>query len=149
MLTAGCGAVDDLLDDEKQSPESGSESESPDEELITAALADQERLLATCLGVRARHKSTRQTLAPIVEHHREHIRVLGGEPSNQRDRSRIPSAPGKALRALRQKEAAAAKRRASNAQQAEAGELARVLAAIAASQRQHEYVLDAAIRGGQ
>lgn len=143
-LATGCGAVDDFLDDGPD-PASAPESESSDERLVAAALSDQERLLATCLAVRARHGSVRAALGPLVEHHRTHVRILGGEPSHRRARSGVSSSARDALKALRGDEGGAARRRARDALRAESGELARVLAAIGASERQHEYVLDEAI----
>ena len=146
-LATGCGAVDGLLGDDGEGGDASTASpkpESSDEDLVSGALAEQERLLALCLAVRARNKSVRAALKPLIEHHRTHVRILGGEPSNERSGSGV-SSPRKALTTLRRREAAAAKRRARDAQRAESGELARVLAAISASQRQHEYVLDEAL----
>ncbi|HLR85977.1 MAG TPA: hypothetical protein VK059_13560 [Nocardioidaceae bacterium] len=142
----GCATVDDLLNDDE--PSQSPEPESSDDRLVADALADQERLLASCLAVRARHESLRGSLAPLVEHHREHVRVLGGEPSSRRSRSGVASSPRKSLVVLGRMERAAAKRRAHDAQRAESGELARVLAAISASLLQHEYVLNSSIGGG-
>lgn len=146
-LATGCATVDDLLTDDDE-PSQTPEPESSDDRLVADALADQERLLASCLAVRARHESLRGSLAPLVEHHREHVRVLGGEPSSRRSRSGVASSPRKSLTVLGRMERTAAKRRAHDAQRAESGELARVLAAISASQLQHEYVLNSSIGRG-
>ncbi|UYM04478.1 hypothetical protein [Solicola gregarius] len=146
-LAAGCGAVDDLLDDDSGSP-SPEQSKSADDRLIASALADQERLLARCLAVRAAHHSLRTTLAPIADHHRVHVEILGGDPTKRRARIKVPSSEPKALAALRDLEDAARTRRTSDANRAASGEFARVLAAIAASEAQHVQVLDQAIGGG-
>ncbi|MDN5853980.1 MAG: hypothetical protein L0K86_14255 [Actinomycetia bacterium] len=143
-LASGCSVVDDVLPDDAE-PSQAPESESSDDQLMADALADQEQMLALCLAVRAQHKSARKVLAPLVRHHREHVRVLGGDPSSRRARSGMSSSQKKALTALRRKESTAAKQRAHDAQRAKSGELARVLAAIAASQLQHEFVLGSAI----
>ncbi|UPK76604.1 hypothetical protein MU582_08205 [Nocardioidaceae bacterium SCSIO 66511] len=143
-LVGGCGAIDDVLGDDSE-PSSPDQSESADDRLIASALADQERILARALAVRAAHRSLRQTLSPVVEHHRTHVEILGGEVSKRRAQVDVPQAPGKALRMLRRFEETAAEHRTSDARRARSGEFARVLAAIAASQSQHVYLLDQAI----
>lgn len=145
VLTAGCGSVGDLLDDEPASVDP-STSASSDEQLIDTVLRDQEQLLAAATATLRRHRNLRSTLDPIVDHHRTHVEILGGDPSERARKSSIPRGEPDAIRALAQLERNAAKRRAVDAQRAESGEFARALAGIAASQVQHEYLLDQLVK---
>lgn len=146
-LTAGCGAVDDLLEDESPTPEAVRPPESADERLLETALADQERVLAECLAARAAHRPLRGLLGPLVDHHRTHVEILGGRPADKRTRD-VPGDKTRALQRLRDVERRAAERRAADAGKARAGELARVLAGIGASQNQHVYLVDRALADG-
>lgn len=145
-LAGGCGAAEDVLGNGVRGsaapPRSG---DSSDDRTLASALSDQEQVLAYCLAVRAAHKPLRSLLSPLVDHHRTHVQILGGDPSARRPDADVPSNRSKALQHLRGVEHTAARRRSTEASRAQAGEFARVLAGIAASQEQHVYLLDRAM----
>lgn len=142
-LLSGCGPVDDLLGDGSTGSTGDEKSPSADERLLQDARADQRRVLADCLAVRAAQPQLRELLTPMVDHHRTHVELLGGEPSRRKSR-RAPRTTAKALEWLRDVELKASRRRSTDAGRAQAGELARVLAGIAASQAQHGHLIDEA-----
>ncbi|MGH3357916.1 MAG: hypothetical protein ACRDO7_03875 [Nocardioidaceae bacterium] len=143
-FVGGCGAVDDLLDNE---PEADPQAPAPsaDERLLESARSDQQRVLAGCVAVRAAHKPVRDLLAPIIDHHRTHVEILGGEPSDGAARADVPADQTRALQRLRDLEQRASAQRADDASRARAGEFARVLAGISASQAQHAYLIEQAL----
>lgn len=135
--------MDDLLGEDSSGPAGEQPPASADERLLDKALGDQRRVLADCMAVRASQPELRELLAPMVDHHRTHVELLGGKPSGRRSRN-APRKPADALGWLRDVELKAATKRSTDAGRARAGELARILAGIAASQAQHGYLIDEA-----
>ncbi|MFY0409123.1 hypothetical protein [Solicola sp. PLA-1-18] len=155
VALAGCGALDRV-----PRPAPRRREDDADETLVAAALADQQRVLAVAVATRSVHPALAATLDPVVEHHRTHVTVLGGSPDDASTpsptASTSPSAtaspnlptisadPAVALSELGAAERAAGEARGSNSTAAASGDLARVLAAMAAGQAQHVVVLAAA-----
>lgn len=113
----------------------------PDASLVTTVRRDEGRIVAAYRGVLRQQPQLRPDLDVLQAHHETHIDVLGGRTAG------IPaSAPAGSARAavadlMRLEQQAVAARR-DDALAARSGELARVLAAMAASSAQHAVVLD-------
>lgn len=113
-----------------------------DAALVDAVRRDEDRLFAAYRAALRKHRQLRRDLAVLQGHHEAHLEVLGARPAG----SDAPAATGSARQAVadlarRERAAVAGRRRDSGA--ATSGELARVLAAMAASSAQHVVVLDA------
>jgi hypothetical protein len=115
---------------------------SPDELLRRAVAADEARLLETYASTRRAHPGLAEHLAPFVRRHEEHLKAMGGKPSTRATPtptgSVTPVDPVTAVGNLGQAEAAAARMRQADCLRAEDGELARLLASIAACEALHE-----------
>jgi hypothetical protein len=112
-----------------------------------AALLNELKLLQRCEATARRHRSLKATLRPLAGDHRAHVRALLGmsdapvrRPKTAR---RVPADAGKALAELRRAERRAVEARVADCVAASSGELAALLAAIAASGAQHSSVLAA------
>lgn len=118
---------------------------SADETAAARALRDTVRLAATYDAVLARHKKLRPTLRSLRADLQEHLGVLSGALGDAATESgKPPSVPRSSTAALRQlaaDENAMLRRRRRDAIRAESGELARLLASIAASHAQHTELL--------
>lgn len=146
MLAAGCtGDDDDTIPPPGTATASGpiptpapTTTVDPDTATVDAVRRDEDRLVAAYRSVGQR----RPELRILQAHHRHHVRLLGGEPSHA-----APTRPRQTTRAalkwLRGLETQAAAHRRGDALAAVSGDLARVLAAMAASSAQHVVVLDA------
>jgi hypothetical protein len=115
-----------------------------DEALVAAALDDTRRLRAVYAALTDRHPGTRRVVAPLRAHLDEHLAALGddGASTGARPTTVARSRP-KALRSVRRSEQQASAARLADAVAAESGDLARVLAAMAAAHAQHALVLGA------
>lgn len=111
----------------------------PDAQLVAAVVRDEQRLLNAYRSV-SFHGELRRELADLSDHHRSHLQVLGAAPE-----AVAPTRPGLAatvqLRQLERIESGAVAQRRRDALAARSGDLARTLAAMAASSAQHVVVL--------
>ena len=126
-------------------PDPASPEESVDDALAERALRDTTRLAATYDAVIARHRGLRSTLAGPRADLQEHLDVLSGALGDtDAEPGRPPAVPGStraAVRRLADIETSMVRRRGRDAVDAESGELARLLASIAASHAQHRELL--------
>ena len=105
---------------------------------------DERRLEAAYRAAVTRHRVLRREVGPLIAHHQAHLKMLGAAPdqSSQRDRSRSAR---DAVAALRQLEIDATSSLRRHALAARSGDLARVIASMAASSAQHGDVLGAVV----
>ena len=112
-----------------------------DADLVAAVLQDEDRLVTAYRIHGVGRPDLRRELDTLADHHRSHLRVLGGAPAQAAPTTpRVSPAVG--VRRLRQLEAGAVEQRRRDAVAARSGDLARVLAAMAASSAQHVVVLE-------
>jgi hypothetical protein len=117
--------------------------------LRDAAVVAERRLLELCEATARRHPSTAQLLRPVRQGHRAHVRVLEGlwrAPTSQppaADHGRVPADRRSALADLRRAEQRVVDARLADCLDARVGELAALLASIAASDAQHVSLLAA------
>lgn len=127
-------AADGVIDD----------SSTGDQELVAAAVADARDLVTAYAALPEQHRELRRVAAPLQAHLLEHLAALG-EPAEP---STAPAAPARRqavrhlVRHLVRAERRARDARADDAVSAGSGDLARVLASIAASHAQHAVVLE-------
>lgn len=123
-----------------------------DTALVAAVRRDEQRLVATYRAASQRHPQLRPDVEVLQAHHVAHLEVLGAGAAGAREPARGRSAR-QAVLDLRRRERQAVSDRRRDALAAGSGELARVLAAMAASSAQHVVVLDGlarpARRGGR
>jgi hypothetical protein len=114
----------------------------PDELLRRAVAADETRLLEMYGAVQLAHPDLAERLAPFIRRHQEHLQAVGGAASQQvtptPTSSTTPVDPSTAVVRLAEAEAAAARTREAGCLRAADGELARLLASIAACEALHE-----------
>lgn len=91
-------------------------------------------------GLVAVHPEVRRAVVPLRAHLVEHLTALGERAGSRAERS--PRSRQRALRALLATERTASQERLADARTADSGDLARVLASIAASHAQHALLLD-------
>ncbi|MGI8985974.1 MAG: twin-arginine translocation signal domain-containing protein [Nocardioidaceae bacterium] len=121
----------------------------PDAELVAAAVTTHRALLASYGGIVRAHPSTRPEVKVLMDQLGEHLSALGA-PTHQSGRP--PPARRRrpeALTALRDAEAGASADRVADSRFAESGDVARVLASVAACHAQHVDVLDDLLRAGR
>jgi len=112
-----------------------------DADLVAAVLQGEDRLVTAYRIHGVDRPDLRRELETLADHHRSHLRVLGGAPAQAAPATpRVSPAVG--VRRLRQLEAGAVEQRRRDAVAARSGDLARVLAAMAASSAQHVVVLE-------
>lgn len=119
---------------------------SGDDHRVASALLDLQRLAARYTATAQVHRSLRAPLRPLRRQLAEQATVLGGT-LDARPLLRTPQVPssGRALRALQDAERRAGAARRIDALAAVSGQLARLLAALAASHAQHVVVLTEAL----
>jgi hypothetical protein len=147
--TAAGGLLTGCSDDDESptvdEPDAASPDESVDDALAERALRDTTRLAAIYDAVIARHRRLRPTLSGARADLQEHLDVLSGALGDtDADPGRPPAVPGSARaaeRRLADVETAMVRRRRRDAVDAESGELARLLASIAASHAQRGELL--------
>lgn len=124
---------------------SAATSASTDDPLVSRALRDAARLAATYDAVLDRHKRLRELMADLRADLTEHLDVLSGTADDAGPTTdpigRVPRSARAARRRLAAAEETAARRRRKDAIAAESGELARLLASIAANHAQHQRLL--------
>ncbi len=143
-VLAGCSGDDEGATDNVSVAPTASDP-SADETAAARALRDTVRLAATYDAVLARHKKLRPTLRGPRADLQEHLDVLSGALGDGTTASgkplSLPGSPNAALRQLASDENAMLRRRRRDAIRAESGELARLLASIAACHAQHVELL--------
>jgi len=110
--------------------------------LVAAIVRDKQRLVAAYQATLSGHRDLRRDVRVLLVHHRDHLRALGAtaEKSTRPDRS---GSLREALASLRQLEIDATRSLRGQALAARSGDLARVVAAMAASSAQHADLLGA------
>jgi hypothetical protein len=98
------------------------------------------RLAESYEGLAARHPGTRRATVLLRTHLREHLDALGDQAPGAA-RARSSRSRRQALRELAAAERAASAARLDDALNAASGDLARVLASMAASHAQHALIL--------
>jgi hypothetical protein len=117
---------------------------SPDELLKRAVAADEARLLDMYAAAALAHPDLAEPLAPFVRRHGEHREAVGGRlratptPSATKANTLVAENPAAAVAELAEAEATAAEARRADCLRAQNGELARLLASIAACEALHE-----------
>lgn len=119
----------------------GSTDPDEDEALAAATARQAAELVAAYRATTRRHPQLRPRLTALATHHERHLRVLGGDAVGADPGRRAPASVRSALARLSRSESALRRRRASAAGRAESGDLARVLASVAACQAQHLVLL--------
>ena len=149
VLLAGCDTGDDISPPESSgsSPATAETTEAseqtPDQALVDGVLAE----LTTALAVVAQARKTPQlkrALIPLTKAHRQHVRVLEGELTNESPPGPSPD-PAVSLRLVRQSERRLHVTLVDAAERAESGALARLLASMSASVTQHLSVLSSGV----
>lgn len=113
---------------------------SSDQNLVARAVEQTRRLAESYDGLAVRHPGTRRATALLRTHLREHLDALGDQaPATARRPT--PRSRRRAVRALAAAEQAASAARLDDALIAASGDLARVLASMAASHAQHALIL--------
>jgi Domain of unknown function (DUF4439) len=120
-------------------------TESGDEEIVAAALRDATRLAASYAAALDRHPDLEGLLADLLADVEEHVDVLTGATDDSdgetRADSTVPRSARDARRWLADLEKQAIRRRRTDSVAAESGDLARLLASMAACHSQHVRVL--------
>jgi hypothetical protein len=111
-----------------------------DARLVARAVTRARGLVADYAGLVAAHPDVRRAVSPLRGHLVEHLTALGEKAGSEAARS--PRSRQRALRALLATERTALQERLADARTADSGDLARVLASIAASHAQHALLLD-------
>ena len=158
-LTAGCSGSGETVSPRPSTPVTSTPASStpqpspvdPDAQLVMAVVRDQQRLVAAYRAELGRHRELRSALGALLDHHETHLDVLRAAARGSGE-----STPGRSVQQavahLRRLEADATTFLRSQANAASSGELARVLASMAASAAQHVVVLDGLViarRGGR
>jgi len=136
FLVVGCTAEDDQSRAERVPP--------PDELLRRAVAADESRLLEMYAATQLAHPDLAELVTPFVRRHQEHLQAVGGAVSQATPTPTSSATPGDraiTLGRLAEAEAAAARTREADCLRAVDGELARLLASIAACESLHEPVV--------
>jgi hypothetical protein len=145
VLLVGCDTGDDISPPESSggspAPTEATEAseQTPDQALVDGVLAE----LTTALAVLAQARKAPQlkrALTPLTRAHREHVRVLEGDLTNESPPGPSPD-PAVSLRLVRQYERRLHVTLVDAAGRAESGALARLLASMSASVTQHLSVL--------
>jgi hypothetical protein len=137
FLVVGCTSGDDQPKSQRVP--------TPDELLRGTVAADETRLLEMYAAVQLAHPDLAERFTPFVHRHQEHLQAVGGAVSHQATptptSSTTPMDPATAVVRLAEAEAAAARTRGADCLRAADGELARLLASIAACEALHEPAL--------
>jgi hypothetical protein len=145
VLLAGCDTGDDISPPESSgsSPATAEATEAtgqtPDQALVDGVLVELTSALAVLAQAR-RASLLRKAVIPLTRAHRQHVRVLEGELTNQSPSGPAPD-PAVSLRLVRQSERRLHVTLVDAAGRAESGALARLLASMSASVTQHLFVL--------
>jgi len=114
-----------------------------DEALAREAAVASAGLLAAYRATAERHTDLRRVLRPIAAHHAEHVAVFAPDDPPRATPPRVAGSRAEAVTALRRRERSVARARRTATVDAASGDLARILAAVVASQAQHLVLLDA------
>jgi len=117
--------------------------------MIASAVVSHRALQASYRGLTRAHPSTRPDVEVLVDHLGEHLSALGHPVSPTDPPSRTEGNQTRALARLRAAEATAGADRAAASLVAESGDLARVLASVAACHAQHVALLDDLLETGR
>lgn len=124
------------------SPNSARSGEvSTDLRLVERAVASGRRLVADYAGLVTAHPDVRRTTAPLRDHLVEQLTALGEDVTATKPNSAARSRQ-QALRTIATAERSASRARLEDAGEAASGDVARILASIAASHAQHALVLE-------
>jgi hypothetical protein len=110
--------------------------------LARRAAGQAAELLATYRSTLRRHGELARVLRPLGAHHAEHLAVLAPKDPPRVGGGPVPRSRREALVALRGREQAVARSRRAATIAAASGDLARILASVAACQAQHGQILD-------
>jgi hypothetical protein len=143
ILTAGCDADGD--EPATTAPSDINDDDTADEALVTSALDDSTALAALYASALSRHRELRSELGRLRIEVDKHVRVLSGAADDTNAEATpkrpAPRTPNAALRLLAAREQRALRRRRRDAGRASSGDLARLLASMAACHAQHVRVL--------
>lgn len=117
-----------------------------DLDIVAAAVATHTTLLGSYRELIAAHPSTRPGVAVLVDQLGAHLSALGGAGSPTDQPARTSAGRTLALTRLRGAESRASADRLADCLLAGSGDLARVLASVAACHAQHVDVLDDLVR---
>lgn len=120
--------------------------DSADAGIVAAAVATHRGLQATYRGLTRVHPSTRPQVEVLVDQLAAHLSALGQPAAATDPPARTLRRRSRALTEVRDAEASAGSDRLADSLLAESGDLARVLASVAASHAQHVDVLDDLLR---
>ena len=127
--------------------------EDPDHDVVVGAFRAEQVMLDLLGAARDVPRPVRSALAAAATVHRAHRDLLAGEVGDDeagRGRPpRLPADPAAVLARVVQAERALSRRQADAALAARSGELARMLAALAAAAAQQEHVLATVSVGGR
>jgi hypothetical protein len=142
ILTAGCDADGD---EPTTTAPRANDDDTGDEALVTSALDDSTALAALYASALSRHRELRSDLARLRAQVDKHVRVLSGAADDTNADATpnrpAPRTPNAAVQLLAAQEQRAVRRRRRDAGRASSGDLARLLASMAACHAQHVRVL--------
>jgi len=118
------------------------DEQSGDEQLVGRAARSARHLLGAYASLGVGHPDTRRTTAPLRAHLVEHLTAWGERPTDVRRRPRASRSRQRAIANVSAAERRASDLRVADAVAAESGELARVLASVAAAHAQHAVMLE-------
>jgi len=125
---------------ESRTATSSAPPDDPDTHLIATVVADEQRLVRAYAASTVGRAQIDAALSVLADHHRSRLRILGERAADARP-TRPASSPAAALGRLGRLEAGVVERRRRGALAARSGDLARILAAMAAGSAQHVVVL--------
>jgi Domain of unknown function (DUF4439) len=142
ILTAGCDADGD---EPTTTAAPDANDDTGDDALVVSALDDATALAALYTSALSRHPELRSELARLRTQVDKHVRVLSGatddSAADATPNRPAPRTPNAALRLLAAQEQQTVRHRRRDADQASSGDLARLLASMAACHAQHVRVL--------
>jgi hypothetical protein len=113
-----------------------------DTALLASAVQAERLLLGRAEMTLHRHSGLAELLRPVIEDHRAHLHALGGSARGHNGAPpAVPRDVRLALASVRRHEQVAAEARIANCVAAVAGDFARLLASIGASESQHAWSL--------
>ncbi|MBC9732221.1 hypothetical protein [Nocardioides marmotae] len=160
LLAGGLSAceapdVGGLLPGADPSDRSGADGVAPpdpsaDEEVVDLAVTEVAAALALVAAVRQRHARLRPLLAGLEAMHAAHLAALEGDPDEgAAEGVEVPGGPAAALAEVRRREVAHQRRLTDLAVRADSGQLAQLLASMAASVAQHLVALPRRVGAGR
>ncbi len=122
---------------------------SPDTDIVAAVVASHQALQSVYRALVRAHPSTRPQGEVLIDHLAEHLSALGEPTTPGGPPRRMSPRRSRAVASVRAAEASARRDRTADSLLAESGDLARVLASVAACHAQHVIVLDDLQRSGR